>query len=410
MNIDLTPPTLAVAAPTEGHFYVSGLWALDFAKSDALSGLDASREAIVLDGSPATAAAVAAAGAGAHTVSVTEYDLAGNSTTVIRHFVAMSPPAMLITAPSATSFTQGDSTTVGWSINGAVSVGSFRVWLKNTLTNAWAYITPTGGNIAAVENQMSYSVPWNVNQPAGSYKLWVYYYGPDGSVKATAVAASTITIGQKPTPVISAPLTPATFTQGNATSVTWTMTSPVSSGSFRAMVKNIGTGTWSNITPTASPVLWSAPSSPYSQSWTVNQAPGTYKLWVYYYDASGNVSSTAVAGDIITVLQKPTPTITSPNNGTFSRGSSQVVTWSMSPAASSGSFRLWLKNTVAPFNWVAITPTASPIPWNEVGAPPYSAFWFMTQPAGAYKLWVYYYSAGGAVISTASSSGTITLI
>ena len=107
----------------------------------------------------------------------------------------------------------------------------------------------------------------------------------------------------------------------------------------------------------------------------------------------------------MTVVQKPTPTITSPLTGTFARGSSQVITWTMSPAATSGCFKVWLKNTVAPFNWLSVS---SPVAWNEVGAPPYSAFWFITQPAGTYMLWVYYYDASGNVMSMASS-GPITL-
>ena len=98
--------------------------------------------------------------------------------------------------------------------------------------------------------------------------------------------------------------------------------------------------------------------------------------------------------------------MTSPNSGSFLRLSSQVITWTCAPAATSGSFKVWLKNTVAPFNWVAVS---SAVAWNAPGSPPYSAYWFITQPAGIYKLWVYYYSAGGAIISTASSSGTITL-
>ena len=66
----------------------------------------------------------------------------------------------------------------------------------------------------------------------------------------------------------------------------------------------------------------------------------------------------------------------------------------MSSPVITGSFRLWLKNTVAPFNWVAITPTSTPI---AASGASYNVPWFVTQAAGTYKLWVYYYDALGNV-------------
>ena len=317
-------------SPLEGGAYPTGLWALDIEYYSTSSEGGSSPPSITLDGSPATATDVANAPPGPHTVTVTEYDSPRDSTTITRHFIALAKPSMLITAPTGGSFAQGDSTQVSWSMNGAVSLAQFRLWLKNVSSGAWVRINPTAppadSAIPSVENQMSYSVPWNVSQPAGTYKLWVYCYGPDGTVRATACAPGTIIINQRPTPVISAPATPVTFTQGNATTVSWSMTSPVSSGSFRAFLKNTVSGTWSAITPTGANVPWNqAGAPPYSQPWTVTQAPGTYKLWVYYYTDDGNVSSTAVSSNVVTILQKPTPTITNPNSATLPRGSSTTV-------------------------------------------------------------------------------------
>ena len=220
----------------------------------------------------------------------------------------------------------------------------------------------------------------------------------------TAAAAGEVTIGQKPTPVIIAPVTPVTFTQGDSTTVEWSMTSPVSSGSFRAFLKNTVTGSWSAITPTGANVPWNAP---YSQSWTVKQPAGSYTLWIYYYTNLGTVSSTAFSNFPVWILQMPTPTITSPNSGTFVRGTSTTVNWSMNIAVSSGVFRVWLKNTLSG-SWTAITPAAgvAAIP----GATSYTVPWFVSQSVGTYKLWVYYYDSHGIVSSMAVSSGNIILI
>ena len=162
------------------------------------------------------------------------------------------------------------------------------------------------------------------------------------------------------------------------------------------------------MTPLASPIAAVPAQTTYTTSWTVNQAPGIYQLWVYYYRADGSVSATAASAGTVTVVLKPTPTITSPNSGSFLRGTSRTVQWSMSSAVNVGTFRVWLKDTTSGA-WVRITPTASPVAAIS-GATTYSVPWFATQPAGTYKLWVYYYLADGSISSTAVSSGTITLI
>jgi len=72
----------------------------------------------------------------------------------------------------------------------AASTGTFRVWLKNTTTNAWVRITPAGSPIAAVAGRTTYTVPWFITQPAGTYKLWVYYYSDAAGTVVSATAAS----------------------------------------------------------------------------------------------------------------------------------------------------------------------------------------------------------------------------
>ena len=106
---------------------------------------------------------------------------------------AFAGPAITITGPSTpATFMQGSSTTVSWSMSSAVSSGTFRVWLKNTISGAWVRITPAAGPVAALPGATSYSVPWLVAQPVGSYVLWIYYYAPDGSTVLASASSSGI--------------------------------------------------------------------------------------------------------------------------------------------------------------------------------------------------------------------------
>ena len=95
-------------------------------------------------------------------------------------------------APNGGNFQHGQPVTVHWSMSTAVSTGSFRVWLKDTTSGEWLRITPRLTPVQAVPGQTSYSEDWTINQPVGSYKLWVYYYGSDGSTVLAAAVSSGI--------------------------------------------------------------------------------------------------------------------------------------------------------------------------------------------------------------------------
>jgi hypothetical protein len=254
-------------------------------------------------------------------------------------------------------------------------------------------------------------VPWSVTQPLASYRLWVYYYGVDGTtVLATKQSSGTLTIVANSTPTIVTPNS-GTFYQGSSTSVTWTMAgSGVSTGMFRVWLKDNLTGAWVRITPAASPVLAVAGQVSYTVPWTVTQAAGNYRLWVYYYAADGTtVLGTKQSSGTITVAANPTPTIVTPNSGTFAQGGASSVTWAMpGSGVSTGSFRVWLRNTVTNA-WVRITPAATPVA-AVAGQTSYTVPWSVTQPKATYRLWVYYYAADGTtVVGTAQSTGVITI-
>jgi hypothetical protein len=324
--------------------------------------------------------------------------------------ISVAPTPTLV-SPNSGTFAQDAAQTVTWTMPGTgVSTGTFRVWLKNTVTNAWVRITPSASPVAAVAGKTSYSVPWSVTQAAGIYKLWVYYYAADGTtVLGTAQSTSTITITVKPR--LTSPQS-GSFAQGSSQTVAFSLYNAVSTGSFRLWLKNTSTNAWVRITPSATPIAAEAGKTTYSIPWPVNQAAGAYKLWVYYYsDAGGStVVGTDVSTGTITITADPKPTLTSPQSGSFARnGPAQTITWTMSNGGSAtGSFGLWLKNTVTNA-WVRITPAAGTIP-AEAGKTSYTYAWSVTQPAATYRLWVYYYATNGTTLLGSSvSSGAITL-
>ena len=111
-------------------------------------------------------------------------------------------------------------------------------------------MTPAASPIAAVNGQTSYGVPWTVTQPAGTYKLWVYCLRRRRLGVGTAHSAGTITIGQRPTPTIVQPQQRQLHAE-QLTTVHWTMSCAVSSGTFRVWLKNTVTGAWSSPRPPA---------------------------------------------------------------------------------------------------------------------------------------------------------------
>ena len=141
----------------------------------------------------------------------------------------------------------------------------------------------------------------------------------------------------------------------------------------------------------------------------MTQAPATYKLEVWYYsDAAGTaLVSKGISTGTITILPKITPTVTAPTSGSLLRGSSTSVNWTLNRAASAGTFKVWLKSAGGIWSQVSLSPVAA-VP----GSTSYLLPWFITQPAGTYTLWVYYYFTNnvGTAMTTAASAGPITLL
>ena len=187
-------------------------------------------------------------------------------------------------------------------MNSAVSTGSFRVWLKNTVSGAWVRITPAASPVAAVPGQTSYSVPWSVSQPVGSYKLWVYYYAADGTtVISTASSSGTVSIALKPTPTITSPNS-GSFTQGQLAVGELEHEQRRLQRQLPRLAEGHRERRLGAHHAERQPGGCGARPTSYSVPWLITQPAGSYKLWVYYYAADGTtVLATAVSSGIISV-------------------------------------------------------------------------------------------------------------
>jgi len=285
-----------------------------------------------------------------------------------------------------------------------MSSGTFRIWLQDSTSGDWVWGTPSGSAIAAVPGQTSYSTTWNVAQPAGGYKIWVYYYGADGRQVATVASGGTVTV--KLALTLTTPNS-GSFASGTAQTVAWALNGSVSSGTFRIWLQDSVSGDWVWGTPSGSAITVVPGQTSYSTTWNVAQPAGSYKLWVYYYGADGRQIATVASSGTITIPVVPVPTLTTPNSGSFAKNASPPVTWTMNTPVSTGYFRLWLQDSTSG-DWVWGTPSGSAIA-AVPGQTSYGSTWTVGQPTGGYKLWVYYYATGGKQLATAVSSGTITI-
>ena len=116
----------------------------------------------------------------------------------LRPVTGRAASRLTLTSPNSGAFVAGSTTAITWRMSSAVSTGSFRVSLQSTPAGTSTSLTAV--SIPANRKTTSYSVSWNVTQPAGAYRLWVYYYGSGGGTLATDVSDGTVNITAAPTP------------------------------------------------------------------------------------------------------------------------------------------------------------------------------------------------------------------
>lgn len=104
----------------------------------------------------------------------------------------------------------------------------------------------------------------------------------------------------------------------------------------------------------------------------------------------------------------PLPEVTSPNGGeTWFKNSTHNVTFTTSPAVSSGNFRLQVYDSTG----VEVSQWISPLIPAVAANTSYTSSWTITQAAGTtWRVRLYYYDAGGvqSAVDTSNADFTIT--
>jgi hypothetical protein len=221
---------------------------------------------------------------GTHTLTAIAYDTSGNASAPSSITVTKGSGggggggALSLTAPTdGTSWQQGAAQTLSWSLSSAASSGSFKVAARNTATGTTTALT---GSVAAVAGQTSYTAPYAVKLAAGSYAVTVSQFDTSGAL-VTQSAVSGVTVLPL---TLTSPAGGVIWARGSAQSVAWTLSLPLSSGSFTVWAKNTATGTASTLTPRTAAV---AGTTAYSRAYSVTLAAGTYTVYVNYYDSTG---------------------------------------------------------------------------------------------------------------------------
>ena len=265
-------------------------------------------------------------------------------------------PALTVTAPAnGASWSRGTSQTVSWTASPAVAAGSFRVWATPAAGGTTKAVSTAV--VPVVPGQAAYELPCRWTLPSGDWKLAVYYYA----------SGTTFTCQNAVKPTVTVPLA-------------WAITS---SAGNRGTIAPLGT-------------VYLAPGA--DQGYAFTPVIGYHVREVLVDGASiGNPSAylfgSVSADHTITAFfeRDPALTVTAPlNDASWSRGTTQTVSWTVSPTVTVGSFRIWA-TPVAGGTTRAVSTTVVPVVPLQAA---YSLDCKVALPAGDWKLSVYYYAAG----------------
>ena len=273
------------------------------------------------------------------------------------HTIAASfekDPGIVVTAPAdGATWSLGTTETVSWTVSPSVAVGSFRVWATPAAGGTTRAVSTTV--VPVVPGQAAYELPCRWTLPSGSWKLSVYYY-----------AAGT------------------TFTSQNA--VKPTVTVPLA----YAITASKGTG------GSISPLGVTYVPAGADQTYSITPASGYHVRDVLVdggsVGAAGTWQFTAVDRDhtIAAAFEKnPQISVSAPTDGsTWSRGTTETVSWTVSPPLSVGSFRVW----ATPAGGGTTRSVSATVVPAVIAQPTYSLDCRWALPAGDWKLSVYYYA------------------
>ena len=199
-----------------------------------------------------------------------------------------------MTAPTGgQTWANGASQTVSWTIAPPASSGSFRVILYDPNTMAYYEFDSA---VPAVTGQTSYTDTKLLSGVAvGVYKVRVWYRDGTGAyiVSGDQAGTITVTLGDNPGSItVTAPTAGQTWINGLLQTVSWTVGTPVTSGSFRVILYDPNTMAYYEFDSMLPAV---AAQTAYTDTRMLSGvAPGAYKVRVWYRDAAGTY---IVSGD-----------------------------------------------------------------------------------------------------------------
>ena len=313
--------------------------------------------------------------------------------------IAAPPQPLVVGSPNGEeAVVVGAPTTITWSLTDAVNEGDFRIWVYDN--SQWYELTQTP--VPAEADRTLYSLDWTPLLPTGqAYKVRIWYRDQVGNFLYYDDSDATFEL-VGPALNVTEPAVGASVTQGETASISWHIYPAPDQGRFRIWVYD--SRDWHEVAPAS--VLVVPGQTDYTFDWVVHQPAGSgYQVRIWYIDGAYNWTSYADSDPFFTIIA-PTPTITAPAGGeTFTRGDTTTVTWTVDPALTNGSFRIWAYDS---HDWHEIT--AAPV---EVvaGRTDYSLDWTITQPEGSdYRLRLWYRDESGSWLCCDDSAGTFAVV
>ena len=206
-------------------------------------------------------------------------------------------PAVAVTAPNGgEQLTFNHGTTVSWTIDHAVAMGSFDLI---AMSPTQGDTTLNSSAIAVDPAKTSYSFDWTVTElPATDYKVRVVYrddaaqqVASDDSNAAFSIVTSTVTV--------TAPNGGESLGTGVEKDVTWTLSQAVSVGSFDVVATSPTQG---DHTLNSGPLAVDGAKTSYTFAWTVAQTPATdYRIRVVYRDTQSHEAANDVSDNVFTI-------------------------------------------------------------------------------------------------------------
>jgi hypothetical protein len=353
VNIDITPPAVALTTPTAGTTYTTpqsvpvkatatdavGVAKVWFIRNDVVVSTDTA--------SPYEYSwPITGANNGAHSWKATAFDAMGNSSTTVAVPVTVNiditPPAVALTTPTAgTTYTTPQSVPVKATATDAVEVA--KVWfLRNNV-------------VVSTDTASPYEFSWAITGANNGAHTWkAMAFDAMGNSSSTVAVPVTVNIDITPPAVaLTTPTAGTTYTTPQSVPVKATATDEVEVAKVWFLRNNV--------------VVSTDTASPYEYSWPITGANNGAHSWkATAFDAMGNSSTTVPVPVTVNIdITPPAVALTTPTAGTTYTTPQSVLVKATATDAVEVAKVWFLRNNV-----VVSTDTASPyeFSWPITGA------------------------------------------